>query len=217
MDDSVADVSEHLDSSDTEEFTPGKVLQDIENAWLNEKFAPEILPHQSELVDCMLEQISHMEQNMTKLKKGDIRLAIHKMEIDRIRFVITSYLRTRLEKIEQYTIHILSEDDKKSPEESYLTPGERKFAKEYLASIETLFTTVALQHMPVNFQEFEIDKLTVKPNLNSHVFLRVNKPVQGIILPGSANDEIDLTVGAQRLIQYQPIASLVKEGAVQLI
>ncbi|XP_015510996.1 DNA replication complex GINS protein SLD5 isoform X1 [Neodiprion pinetum] len=217
MDDSVADVSEHLDSSDNEEFTPGKVLQDIENAWLNEKFAPEILPHQSELVDCMLEQISHMEENMKKLKKGDIRLAIHKMEIDRIRFVIKSYLRTRLEKIEQYTIHILSEDDKKSPEESYLTPGERKFAKEYLANIETLFRTVALQHMPANFQAFEVDKLTVKPNLNSHVFLRVNKPVQGIIVPGTTNDEIDLTAGAQRLIQYQPIASLVKEGAVQLI
>ncbi|XP_046468483.1 DNA replication complex GINS protein SLD5 isoform X2 [Neodiprion pinetum] len=172
MDDSVADVSEHLDSSDNEEFTPGKVLQDIENAWLNEKFAPEILPHQSELVDCMLEQISHMEENMKKLKKGDIRLAIHKMEIDRIRFVIKSYLRTR---------------------------------------------TVALQHMPANFQAFEVDKLTVKPNLNSHVFLRVNKPVQGIIVPGTTNDEIDLTAGAQRLIQYQPIASLVKEGAVQLI
>lgn len=219
MDESAEDLSHQFDSSEGEELTAEKVLQAIENAWLNEKFAPEILPHQSELVDCMLQQISHMEDNMKKLKKGDIRLSIHKMEIDRIRFVIASYLRTRLEKIEQYTVHILSEEAERTPDEAYLTPGENKFAREYLASIETLFKTVALQHMPTNFQEFEIDKLRVEPNLQSHVFLRVNKTVNQVLLPGTTGDDeqFDLEAGSQHIMKYLPIASLVKEGAVSLI
>lgn len=216
MDQDTIDENASLDSFDDEE-TAGNVLQRIENAWLNEKFAPEILPHRSDDVECMLQQIFQMEENTKKLEKSDIRLAVHKMEIDRIRFVVASYLRIRLEKIEQYTIYILSEEAKRSADESYLTPDELKFAKEYLAGIETLFKTVALQHMPANFQRFETNQLMVKPNLNSHVFLRANETVRGIIIRGPTEQQIDLEAGSQHIIQYQPIAELVKKGAVQLI
>ncbi|XP_012261832.1 DNA replication complex GINS protein SLD5 [Athalia rosae] len=210
---STADLS---DSSDGEGITAARVLQEIENAWLNEKFAPEILPHQSDFVDCMLQQISHMEDNMQKLKKTDLRFTVHKMEIDRIRFVIASYLRTRLEKIEQFAISILSDEAKRPPDEGYLTPGELKFAKEYVANIETLFTSIALQYMPRQFQAFDTKQLMLKPNLLAHVFLRVNRDVKGIALPGT-NEIIDLDAGTQHILPYQPIASLLKEGAVRLI
>lgn len=200
-----------------EEFTAERALTEIENAWLNEKFAPEILPHKSDLVDCMLQQISHMDENMKRLDRGDLRLAIHKMELDRIRFVISSYLRTRLEKIERYAILILSEEAKRSPEELYLTDGETKFAKEYLTSVETLFRTVALRHMPPNFQEFQVSNLTVKPNMHAHVFLRANKSVTGIIIPGTVDQEIYFEAGSQHIIRYNAVADLVKDGSVQLI
>jgi len=139
------------------------------------------------------------------------------MELDRIKYIISSYLRARLEKIERYTIHILSEETNRSPEEAYLTPGELRFAKEYLANLETFFKTVALQHMPSNFQRFEANKFTIKPNLQAHVFLRANQRVTGIVLPGMLNEEIDFEEGSQHIIQYSAVANLVKSGVVQLI
>lgn len=205
------------DDDDGEELTAQSALQAIEQAWLNEKFAPEILPHQSDLVDCMLQQISHMEENVKRLNKGDIRIMIHRMELDRIKFVISSYLRTRLEKIERFAIHILSQEGNRTQDECYLTPAELRFAKEYLASVETLFRTVALQHMPNNFQAFEVNKFSAKPNMQAHVFLQANEQVQGIVLPGAVDEEIDFEAGSQHIIQYNAVADLVKTGAVQLI
>jgi len=199
------------------ELTAQTALQEIENAWMNERFAPEILPHQSDLVDCMLQQIAHMEENVRRLERDDLRALVHRMELDRIRYVISTYLRTRLEKIERYTVHILSEEANRSPDEAYLTPNELRFAKEYLANLETLFKTVALQHMPPNFQRFEVNKFAVKPNMQAHVFLRANRRVTGIVLPGTLNEEIDFDEGSQHIIQYSAVAHLVKSGVVQLI
>ncbi|XP_043683074.1 DNA replication complex GINS protein SLD5 isoform X1 [Vespula pensylvanica] len=162
-------------------------------------------------------QISHMEENMKRLERDDLRLVVHRMELDRIRFLISSYLRIRLEKIEKYTIHILSEEAGREPDEAYLTPGELRFAKDYLGSVENLFKTVALQHMPISFQGFEIDKISTKPNMQTHVFLRANERITGIVLPGVIDEEIDFEAGSQHIIQYNAIANLVKSGAVQLI
>lgn len=217
MEESLGDES-LLDDNGEAELTAQTALLEIENAWMNETFAPEILPHQSDLVDCMLQQIAHMEENVKRLDKNDLRALVHRMELDRIRYVISSYLRTRLEKIERYTIHILSEEENRNPdEEPYLTPGELRFAKEHLANLETLFKTVALQHMPPNFQQFEVNKFTVKPNIQAHVFLRANQRVTGVVVPGTLNEEIDFEEGSQHIIQYSAVAHLVKAGAVQLI
>ncbi|XP_011164469.1 DNA replication complex GINS protein SLD5 isoform X2 [Solenopsis invicta] len=215
MDESLED--NLLDDGDgVGEVTAQTVLQEIENAWMNERCAPEILPHQSDLVDCMLQQIAHMEENIKRLDRSDLRALVHRMELDRIRYVISSYLRARLEKIERYTFHILSEESNRSPEEAYLTPGELRFAKEYGDSLEALFKTVALDHMPPNFRGFERNKLTVRPNLQTHVFLRANQSITGIVLPGT-NDEVDFEEGSQHIIQYSAVSNLVKSGVVQLI
>lgn len=68
MEDSEAQLTiENSDQEEEEEeLTAQSVLLAIEEAWLNEKFAPEILPHRSDLVDCMLQQITHMEENMKR-------------------------------------------------------------------------------------------------------------------------------------------------------
>lgn len=39
------------------------------------------------------------EANLQRVKKGDTKASIHRMEIDRIRFVLSSYLRARLQKV----------------------------------------------------------------------------------------------------------------------
>ena len=50
-------------------------------AWFNEKFSPELLEAKTDLVDCMLEQISEMEENIARAKKGDFKVSLHRMEV----------------------------------------------------------------------------------------------------------------------------------------
>ncbi|XP_033232265.1 DNA replication complex GINS protein SLD5 [Belonocnema kinseyi] len=214
--------SDNEDQVNMEEISATICLEALEKAWINEKFAPEILPHKSKLVGYMMTNISHMENNIKTLEKGDIRITIHTMELNRIRFVISSYLRTRLEKIENYVMQILSDEIEKvnqSSKDLYLTNEERKFAQEYLVHFETLFQTLALQHMPEvgNLSSFDVEKFSVKPNLHAHVFLKANKDIRGIIVPGTLDEEVDFEGGSQHIIQYRAVADLLKRGDVQLI
>ncbi|XP_077294542.1 DNA replication complex GINS protein Sld5 [Arctopsyche grandis] len=208
-------------SDDEEPITADIVLKTLESAWLNEKFSPEILPHQNDMVECMLGQIQHMETNINKLPKTDFRLPVHKMELCRIKYIISSYLRTRLEKIERYTLQILKEERQRmASDTNYLTPAEYQYASSYIENLKSYLTTTALNNMPDNMHSFEDDKMTINPNMNAHVFFKANETVNGVVLEGLGEDqdeEIDLEAGSQHILPYKYIADLVKNGKVQLI
>lgn len=56
------------------------------------------------------------------------------LQIDRIRYVLSSYLRVRLEKIERYAHHLLEKDASASdPSEAILSPQEASYAKELVS------------------------------------------------------------------------------------
>lgn len=206
--------------SDEETVTAEKVLRTLQEVWLNEKFSPELLQHQSDLVDCMLDQIQQMEENLRKLKKNDFRVVIHRMELDRIRYMITDYLRIRLNKIERCVIHILKQETSRTPEDAFLSPSEHKFAREYLSHMEDHFRLIALRHMPANVQDFDKTKMAVIPNISSYIFLRAKKNIIGIVIEGDSenrDEEVDLDENSQHIMQYKPIADYLKTGAIQLI
>lgn len=205
------DTNENIALSDEEEeITADAVLKTLQSAWQNERLAPEILPHRNDMVECMLGQIQHMERNINKLPKTDLRASIHKMELSRIKFIICNYLKTRLHKIEKYCIPILNEERQRiEPGANYLTPSEYKYAHEYLMNMENHLKTVVLDKVPSNMQAFEMSKMAVYPNLESHVFLKANATVNGIVLEdlfGDQDEEIDLegklSLSFQRVQMY---------------
>lgn len=51
--------------------------------------------------DIVLTSNLWQEANLQRVKKGDAKAGIHRMEIDRIRFLLSSYLRSRLQKVSQ--------------------------------------------------------------------------------------------------------------------
>lgn len=138
------DISNGSDDSEEIELTTAQVIEIMMEAWLNEKFAPEILPHKSEVVDCLLGQIMYMEENLSNLSNADFQKSLHQMELDRLRFIVTSYLRTRLDKIEAFVYVTLKEEDQRleKNEALYLTNDELEFAKAYRQSTYTVNLTI---------------------------------------------------------------------------
>ncbi|XP_045506009.1 DNA replication complex GINS protein SLD5 [Colias croceus] len=214
--------TEEIDLSDEEEeITAETVLKTLQSSWQNERLSPEILPHRNDMVECMLGQIQHMERNINKLPKTDLRASIHKMELNRIKYMICNYLKTRLDKIEKYCITIVNEEKQRIESgTNYLTSSEYRYAQEYLLNMEQHLKQTVLNSVPSNMQTFEMNKMAIMPNLQSHVFLKANETVNGIVLEdlfGDQDEEIDLEEGSQHILQYKFIADLVKNGKVQLV
>ncbi|XP_049721692.1 DNA replication complex GINS protein SLD5 [Elephas maximus indicus] len=208
--------------SDEVVLTPAELIERLEEAWMNEKFAPELLESKSEIVECVIEQLDHMEENLRRAKKGDLKVSIHRMEMERIRYVLSSYLRCRLRKIEKFFPHILEKEKTRSDREpSCLSPEEFAFAREYMANTEMYLRNVALKHMPPNLQKVDLLRSVPKPDLDSYVFLRVKERQENILVEPETDEQrdyvIDLEEGSQHLIRYKTIAPLVASGAVRLI
>lgn len=209
-----------LDSdNEVEEVTAQKVLEVLEKAWLNEKFSPEILPHKTEFVECMLEQIKCMESNICHLPKSDVKVDVHRIELERIRYIITSYLRCRLKKIEHYASYILEQEQLRNPDERFLSDGETQFAKEYVDNLDVHFDSV-LKEMPWNWQTLDASNKRIKPNMDSYVFLRANSSVSNVIVKDvfeNRDEEVELNENSQHLLPYSSVAANVKDATVQLI
>nr|KAF6368533.1 GINS complex subunit 4 [Myotis myotis] len=182
-------------------LTPAELIERLEQAWMNEKFAPDLLESKPEIVECVMEQLDHMEENLRRAKKGDLKISIHRMEIERIRYVLSSYLRCRLMKIEKFFPHVLEKEKTRHEEEpSRLSPEEFAFAKEYMASIETYLKNVALKHMPPNLQKVDLLRSVPKPDLDSYVFLRVKERQENILVEPETDEQrkISLVTGEWR-------------------
>jgi len=127
-----------------EELSAAEVLAKLEEAWINERNSPELLHPRMEMVDCMLEQLKTMEGNLARLSKGDLRLPVHRMELGRIRFVINSYLRARLQKIESQIWHYTGPGEAGSR----MTQEEAAFAVSFRETGTSLLNSLVLKHLP---------------------------------------------------------------------
>ena len=80
----------------------------------NEKAAPELLPFQFPLVESILRLISDRERMIDSKRQVDaddrFYVNIYKMELERVKFVIKSYLRCRLAKIERHLVYLIEKD-----------------------------------------------------------------------------------------------------------
>uniref|UniRef100_A0A8R7PXV5 GINS subunit domain-containing protein n=1 Tax=Triticum urartu TaxID=4572 RepID=A0A8R7PXV5_TRIUA len=105
----------------------------LKRAWRNEKAAPEILHFDSALVSRAREQIQLLEETLDDFTDNgvdDLVVSLYQMDLDRTLFLLRSYLRLRLQKIEKYMAHIANSEDLLSR----LSQQEQRFAKRYLST-----------------------------------------------------------------------------------
>jgi len=199
------------------ELTAEEVLKQLEVAWCNETNAPELLQPKTEMVECMLEQVSDMENNLQTLSKGDLRIFVHKMEISRIKFVINSYLRTRLDKIQNNYLHYFQARDSDNP--SRLSRQEEDFLDAYKRAVDGLHDNLCLGHLQGG--NTELNSKYPRPNLHTAVFMKATENIQGLEITDhgdAGRDEIeDLNAGDQYLLQYSNISHLIDSSQINLI
>lgn len=185
------------------------------NAWCNEKASPELLPFATELVGSLTEMMKIQEVEVAKLDAHKMIAAIalgYQLDIQRMRYLIAAYLRTRLLKIQRWATHLISDADMKSR----LSPAELDFAKSFVATRMGHLQASVLNHLPVVYRALVGEEASVLegPDLNTHVTAWPLENLGDIMLD---DEPMDMPAGRAKILSYRHVRDYVAAGKVRLV
>ena len=168
-----------------------------------------------------------MEENLAiakfyRLKTGDLSITVHRMELARIRFMVNSYLRLRLSKIQSSIFHYAKNvNEMDTDNTSRMTQEEAAFSTTYRGDLMEHFSSLALRHIPGAWDPEQVAPGVPGPNKNTAVFVAVREDCKGVEIHDECglgrDDTVDLLKGGQHLLKYNAVATLVDDGSLQLI
>lgn len=138
-------------------------------------------------------------------------------EMERIRFIIRSYTRARIAKIEKHAKYILQNLDM----QRRLSMMELKYLQVYERLLENHFNTTVLKDLPPWIRvekegsNWPGPSTVSKPNGDAPVFARALQDCDHILLPDGR--PIDLKKGSISLLRYSSIVNHVLRGEVELV
>jgi GINS complex subunit 4 len=196
-------------------------LDDLVQAWVAERTAPELLPYEQRLVDRVADllhkQIEHVEETSGMDARTGFALVIIQTEMERVKYIVRSYLRARIAKIDKYALYIL-----RTPEQlARLSHLERQYLQKHQAVLERHFQSAFLRDLPDTSNLRRIDDTTAAgvsmvtaPDMKKAVFCRVLKEANEVRV---ANEKEELAKGSTVLLRYEAVKGLVADGSVVLI
>ncbi|KAI0808048.1 GINS complex Sld5 component [Fomes fomentarius] len=205
---------------DLAEETP---FQQLIRHWMNERHAPDILPGQEMLLGRLLDHIRKQSSDVELLRadpdsseEEHFRIMLVQTEIERVKFVIRSYVRTRLHKIEKYAKYIT-----RTPEiHQRLSKAELEHAQRYARLVEYHFTQAVLQSLPPQQRSLDEDvafmpPMIPAPNTLRPVFAHALVDCPPMRLPDGSSTEMQK--GQTSLTPYYVIEQLLLRGEVELV
>ncbi|XP_058723153.1 DNA replication complex GINS protein SLD5-like [Vicia villosa] len=199
----------------------------LKRAWRNEKAAPEILPFQSDLIARVREQIELMEETVeekSSVGTDPLSVSLYQMDLDRTLFLLRSYLRIRILKIEKYMFHIRKTDELWNR----LSKDEKFFTERCTDDLKKHLEESVLSKLPENYQSHERqsiiseeDDMIPEPRLDTFVLCRSKDYLTGIQLGDGPVDDrsklFEMEAGVLYFICYKSIKPLVESGKIELL
>ncbi|KAJ7594481.1 GINS complex Sld5 component [Mycena floridula] len=202
---------------------PETPLQELIRHWMNERHAPDILPAQEQLLGTLLDHIRRQTDAVQALR-GDpssseeehIRIMLVQTEVERVKFIVRSYVCTRLYKIEKYARFIATSPDL----QSRITVAERAHASRQAKITENHFHVSVLQSLPESQSYLDdtpifMPPMVTPPDTSRPVFVRALRDCRPFNL--SDGKRMQLQKGQISLTAYSVIEHLVLSGDVELV
>ncbi|EKD20664.1 uncharacterized protein L3040_006387 [Drepanopeziza brunnea f. sp. 'multigermtubi'] len=205
-------------------------LQALTRAWINERGAAELLPWPRDgLIDRatnrIKQQIELVEQMTGDMNpKTNFSLIIIQTEVERWKFLIRSFLRARIAKIDKYTLYYLSpehSDRLSETEMAYATRHQQLLHGHYLSSF--------LSSFPPNLQNLNDTAGGINmiggPDVDEGVFVRGlgSRDVGGdgtVAVHGKGRDgdgEVEVERGEVVIARWSDVKDLVEKGEMELV
>ncbi|KAJ7086486.1 hypothetical protein B0H15DRAFT_844927 [Mycena belliarum] len=198
-------------------------LEKLTRHWMNERHAPDILPAQDRLLSSLLDHIRRQSDTI-QLLRGDpssseedhIRIMLAQTEVERVKFIVRSYVRTRLFKIENYARYIIANE----VVQRRITAAERDYASRHAHLIDRHFYSSVLQSLPESqaglddVPSFIMPPMITEPETTRAVFAHARKDTIARTPEGKT---VDLAQGSLTLLSFAAVADLVASGDVELV
>ena len=211
-----------------------KLYETLKRAWNDEKNAPILLKFKSTEVANFQSLLASREREIEALENaanesGDgnemLLSAIGREELNRAKYVLRSYLRTRIKKIQQFPVHVLQQWKEKNPEETDVISGKElafteELVKAYEEHAKSVLANFPLPEYQSAFMEFGDDKnedeeltMVSHPNeANKMVFIRILEDV-GLLKYDDGTDEgdaVDLKKGMILFCKFKQFKGLLE-------
>lgn len=203
---------------------PYQVYKRLIDVVINETIAPEVLPFEEAIVDCIVDQVQYMQDNLKRVasKLGSFCVEQHQMELERFRFVINKYYRTRLEKIERNAPNLVKmvKTDQTSASK-ILSDLELRFLDRFVSSIDDHLHNTILQRFPVNMKSFQLEDVAKNEKLenNTHyVFVKAVKKCSVLVDdPLTGQEVVEMAKGSQHFLPFSAVRPLLQNSSQDII
>ncbi|KAG5952779.1 GINS complex subunit [Claviceps sorghi] len=198
-------------------------LQALTRRWVAERSAPEVLEWPSDglferINDRIKAQIDKVEDLTGDMDpKTNFSLIVIQTELERYKFLVRSYLRVRMAKIDKHTLHYLSSEELRDR----LSPAELAYATRHQALLHNHYLSSFLGSFPQQLQNLNDTAGNVSmidcPDLDTAVFVRMlrDKDVYGqgtdadVTLPAAEGDVL--------ILRWSNAKVLVQDGDAELV
>ncbi|CAI8494486.1 hypothetical protein ACO0OL_004125 [Hanseniaspora opuntiae] len=242
-----------------------QAFMELTTAWRNERMSPELLPYKEDAFNLVtqnlkrqIEYIDHWnmmqesenineitndkrnnEQLLIKKKLNKIPILCMEAELERVKFLMRSYLRCRLQKIDKFLMLLEENDFPVWDEESMieksglvvnklLSEPEYKYMKSKFKILSKMYNSTILMHLPESFQQINDPhsnvKMVAEPDMQQFVFIFVkgNSDPQGkndvySVFIRETQEEVELVVGGIYVMRYDLVEQYIKQNIVMLI
>ncbi|KDR72993.1 hypothetical protein GALMADRAFT_252372 [Galerina marginata CBS 339.88] len=217
------DREEHRPQLFPDEDDNATPLEQLMRHWMNERHAPDILPAQEDLLTSLLDHLRRQSEAVQLLREDPstseeehIRIMLVQTEVERVKFIVRSYVRTRLFKIEKYARFITTNADL----QTRLTAAERDHASRHAQITDQHFYLTVLRSLPEKQSHLDdtplfVPPMITEPDKSRPVFVHALQNCPRLRLPDGAT--LDMERGHISLMPYSIVEQLVARGEVELI
>jgi hypothetical protein len=193
----------------------------LNQAWATEVNAPELLPYKAEVVGEIKSQLAAQQESIDDQTEQATEteyfiISLYQMDIERVRYSLTRYLRCRLLKIERSLEHIVSDINAIE----LLSQEEKAFATRLNSLNNGYFEdTVSARLLHSESKEYYgVQENRLKhalPDTRGFVFCRAVADLQDLAV--SADQTSTLWAGDIGILHYSVIKEQVRSGQAELL
>ncbi|ORY35645.1 hypothetical protein BCR39DRAFT_511283 [Naematelia encephala] len=191
--------------------------------WVRERGTVDVMRWEGDLIDTLFDKLEQQAKMVNTLhsdpqtsEEEHFKLVLVQTEMERVKFLVRSYVRTRLSKIEKYSHYIVLH-----PEIHQLLSGaELLHAKRYTELLHTHFQHSVLDSLPEWLRKMDDTygdglSMVTSPNKNVPVLIYCQKDCGEILLEGG--ESAALAKGTTHLVKYSLVERWVQLGWAEVI
>ncbi|CAG7564625.1 uncharacterized protein FIESC28_03308 [Fusarium coffeatum] len=198
-------------------------LQALTRLWIAERSAPELLEWPTDglfdrvnaRIKSQIEKVEDMTGDMDP--KTNFALIVIQTELERYKFLVRSFLRARIAKIDKHTLHYLSSQELRDR----MSPTEVAYATRHQALLHNHYLSSFLSSFPQQLQNLNDTAGNISmidsPDLDTAVFIRMlrEKDVHG------RGTDADITLPAENgdvlIMRWSSAKHMVDVGDAELV